>query len=112
MIKSRDQECKVRGQLTCQSNNLVYIMTCAVSNIQYEGETGNILNTRCRGHECNMMNMNDNPVFNHYRSYIYTMEDYMIFAVDKERDNRRQRLEEAWMILLDTLSPKGLNYRW
>ena len=33
----------------------------------------------------------------------------MICAVDKERDkNKRLRLEEAWMILLDTLNPKGL----
>ena len=36
----------------------------------------------------------------------------MIYAVDKEREkNQRLRLEESWMILLDTVSPTKLNSR-
>ena len=94
-------------------NNLVYIMTSAIWNIQYGGETENILNTRCRGPESNIRNMTENPVSNHYGSYIHTIEDCMFFAVDKERDkDGRLRLEEACAILLDTLSSKGFNSRW
>ena len=49
-----------------------------------------------------MMNMNDNTGSNHYGSYNYTMEDYKNSAVDRERDkNKRLRLEETWMALLD-----------
>ena len=51
--------------------------------------------------------MRNNPVSKHYISYNHTIEDYVICAsaVYKETDkNRRLRLEEAWMILLDTLN--------
>ena len=87
-------------------------MTCEICNIQYVGETSNTLNTRCRGHESAIRNEKDHPVAQHFNSYNHSWHDYNIIAVDKESDkNRRLRLEESWMYLMDTLWSKGLNAR-
>ena len=88
-------------------------MTCNVCNIQYVGGTSNTMNSRCRGHESSMRTEKDHPVAIHYRSHNHTTDDYSITIVDKETNkNRRLRLEESWMTLLNTLTPKGLNGRW
>ena len=57
-----------------------------------------------------MRSNNDNKVSTHYKQYNHTSEDYIVITIDKETDyNRRLRLEEAWMILLETMYPEGLN---
>ena len=57
-----------------------------------------------------MRSNNDSIVSKHYEQYSHTSEDYIVTARDKETDyNKRLRLEEAWMILLETMYPKGLN---
>ena len=102
----------IRGNFTCQSHDIIYIMTCEICDIQYVGETSNTLNTRCRGHESAIRNEKDHPVAQHYNSYNHSLYDYNIITVDKEPNkNKRLRLEEAWMYLMDILYPKGLNAR-
>ena len=51
-------------------------------------------------------------VSRHYKEYNHTSEDFTVTAIDKETDcNKRSRLEEAWIIVLESLHPKGLNSR-
>ena len=70
-------------------------------------------NSKCRGHESSIRTEKDHPAAIHYRSYHLTIDDYSITIVDKESNkNRRLRLEESWMNLLNTLTPRGLNGRW
>ena len=91
---------------------IIYIKTCEICDIQYVGESSNTLNTRCRGHERAIRNEKDHLVAQHYNSYNHSLYDYNIIAVDKEPDkNKRLRLEEAWMFLIDSLYPRGLNAR-
>ena len=102
----------IRGNFDGQSYDIIYIMTCEICDIQYVGESSNTLNTRCRGHESAIRNENDHPVAQHYNSYNHSLHDYNIIAVDREPEkNKRLRLEEAWMFLMDSLHPKGLNVR-
>ena len=59
-----------------------------------------------------MRRHNDNIVSKHYKEYNHTSDDYIVTATDKETEyNKRLRLEEAWIFLLDTMHPKGLNSR-
>ena len=89
---------------------MIYLLTCSICEKRYIGETEQTLNGRCRGHESNMRSNNENIVSTHYKEYNHTSEDYTVTAIDKEMDyNKRLRLEEAWMILLETMYPKGLN---
>ena len=87
-------------------------MTCNLCNIQYAGRTSNTMSTRCRGHESNVRKENNQTVAIHHRSYDHNPDEHNVTIVDKEIDNKGLRLEEAWIILLDTLYPKGLNSRW
>ena len=70
------------------------------------------MNTLCERHESSIRNDKDHPVAIHYRSYCHTFDDYNLTIMDKENDkNKRFRLEEAWMILVDTITPKCLDGR-
>ena len=110
--KKEQETYDIRGSFTCQSRNVVYLLTCSICNKRYIGETEQTLNGRCSGHESNIRSNNDNIVSKHYKEYNHTSEDYVVTAIDRELDyNRRLRLEEAWIILLDTMYPKGLNSR-
>ena len=103
----------IRGNFNCRSNDIIYVMSCTICNIQYVGETSNSMNCRCRSHESSIGTNKDHPVAIHYRSYNHTIDDYSITTVDQEKDkNRRLSLEESWMTLLNTLMPRGLNGRW
>ena len=111
-IKKDQERYQIRGSFTCLSRNVIYLLTCSICGKRYIGETGQTLNGRCRGHESNMRSNSDNIVSTHYKQYNHTSEDYIDTAIDKETDyNKRLRLEEAWMILLETMYPKGLNSR-
>ena len=103
----------IRGNYNCQSTNIIYVLHCMICGLQYVGESSNTMNTRCRGHVSTINTSKDHPVAIHYRSYNHTTEDFTISIIDSDKDkNRRLRLEEAWITLLDTLTPKGLNGRW
>ena len=114
VISNKDNNsCPHKRNFHCTSSNVIYVMTCNVCNIQHVRETSNTMNNRCRGHESFIRTEKDHPVAIHYRSYNYTIDDYSITIVDKETDrNRRLRLEESRMTLLNTLTPKGLSNRW
>ena len=103
----------IRGNFHCKFRNVIYVMAYNICNIQYVGETSNTMNNRCRGHESAIRTEKDHPVAIHNRSHNHPIYDYSITIVDKETDkNRRLRLEESWMTLLNTLTLKGVNGRW
>ena len=83
--------------------------------MQYVGETQQTLNARFRLHE-SMINTNkENPVADHFNEEEHTENklDFKINVVGHETNkNRRLRLEEAWMLLLNTHHPNGLNSKW
>ena len=109
-IMKEQERYQMRGSFTCQSRNVVYLLTCSICNKRYIEEKEQILNGRSRGHESNMRNNNDNIVSRDYKEYNHTSEDYTVTAIDKEADyNKRLRLEGAWIILLESMHPKGLN---
>ena len=111
-ITKQQETYLIRGSFTCQSKNLVYLLTCSICNKHYVGETEQTLNRRCRGHESNMRRCNGSIVSKHHEEYNHTSNDCIVTAVDKETDyNKRLRLEEAWMFLQDTMHPKGLSSR-
>ena len=111
-IVKQQETFPIRGCFTCQSKNVVYLLTCIICNKQYIGKTEQTLRRRCRGHESNMRRDNDNIVLKHYKEYNHTSDDYTVTAIDRETDyNKRLRLEEAWILLLESMHPKGLNSR-
>ena len=75
----------IRGNFNCKSNEIVYVMTYNICNIQYVGETSNSMNCKCRGQESSLRTNKDDPVALHYRSYNHTIDDYSITIENKEK---------------------------
>ena len=79
------------------------------------GETQQTLNARFRLHESMINTKKENPVADHFNEEEHTENrlDFKINVVGQESNkNRRLRLEEAWMFLLNTHHPNGLNSKW
>ncbi len=109
------KEYDIRGYHNCQSTHVIYAATCTVENCgkQYVGETSNSLNSRFRGHHTDIRYKKEKPMAIHHNTANHTGNDYQIAVIDSERDkNKRLRLEEAWMLLLDTQQPRGLNIQF
>ena len=103
---------KLTKHLDCQSSYTVYIITCKKCGLQYTGETSQTTNKRLRAHVSTINTKKDTPVANHFNNRGHSKEDISLTIVDQEfRKNRRLRLEESWMLILDTRSPSGINAR-
>ena len=107
---------KIRGFFNCQSENCIYCLTCHCCHKKYVGETSQSVNNRLRGHESHIRNYRkhpNNPVANHFGMNLNNAQDYSIEIVDHESDkNRRLRLEEAWIFILNSMTPSGLSAKW
>ena len=105
-ITKQQETYPIRGSFICQWNNLAYLLTCSICNKQYVAETEQMLNRKCRWHKSNVRRHNDNIVSKHYKEYNQTSDDYIVTAIDKETDyNKRLRLEEALILLLESMHP-------
>ena len=112
-VTNRDNQVyKVNGHFTCQSYNVVYLLTCRICKIDYVGETSQTLNNRIRGHISCIRNKRDNPVALHFNKRNHTTNDVQITILDRAiKKNERLRLEEAWMLVMRSRYPLGLNGR-
>jgi hypothetical protein len=105
------QTYKVKGTMNCDSKNLIYMITCKKCMIQYIGQTGNTLKTRFNGHRHDITSRKDKQVSNHFNSQDHRMDDVMITAIMTSSDdvNTRLRHEDAWIRIIRTHRPSGLN---
>ena len=90
-------------------------MNCGIHNVQYVGETQQTLNARFRLHESMINTKKENPVADHFNEEDHSNNNlgYKINIIGQEAyKNRRLRLEEAWMLLLNAHYPNGLNSKW
>ena len=112
VTSNTDISYKIPGKFNCQSKNVIYVLTCGIHNVQYVGETQQTLNARFRLHESMINTKKENPVADHFNEDDHSNNklDYKINIVGQEANkNRRLRLEETWMLLLNTHYPNGLN---
>jgi len=124
-----------RKLVTCQSNNLIYCLTCTRCNLQYVGQTKNKLSDRFSVHFNQIeptrapkkkkpktlgtyKSKFDDPIGRHYKSIPHNgLKDVQIHIVHFieapsnciPAKSLRDDLERMWMHRLKTLSPLGLN---
>ncbi len=105
----------IQGEYTCQSTGAIYVLTCKHPNcnVQYVGESSRTVNERFRNHTHDIRYHKDTPVANHMNSHENNMNFniHIVSSTSADQNNRR-RLEEAWITLMDTMKPRGLNARW
>ena len=116
IVTNKEDTHKLRGYHHCQSENCIYCLICLCCNKEYIGETSQTVNNRLRGHESHIKNYHkhpNNPVAQHYGINLNKAKEYNIMILDQEIDkNRRLRLEEACIHILETMTPRGLITKW
>ena len=103
---------RVNRQNNCQTKNIVYVIRCPVCHKQYIGETGRTASTRISEHKRDIKNRNKkSPVAIHCQDHDVDEDDIKIILLDSSpaNKNHRLRLEEAYIRLLNTMTPAGMN---
>ena len=115
-VTNKEATHKLRGYHHCQSENCIYCLICLCCNKKYIGENSQTVNNRLRGHEPQIKNYHKHPhspVAQHFSINVNNAKDYNIISLDQDSDiNKRLRLEEAWIHILQTMTPRGLNTKW
>lgn len=105
----------LKHDLSCNSRNIIYLITCKKCLLQYVGETGRSLNERFHGHKYAINHKTDTSVGKHFNLPRHTYRDISIIAVERINDNTqnaakiRRIRERWWQKTLRTISPEGLN---
>jgi len=104
----------IRDKLSCDSTDIIYLITCTKCNKQYVGETGRSLRERASNHKSAIRNKTKTPIGIHFNTYGHSIVHFKITAIEKminqNKSNEMRRKREAfWQTKLDTLHPNGLN---
>ncbi len=107
------KEYEVQGSHTCQSNHVIYLIQCTKCRSQYVGQTMNTLHTRMTSHRSDIKNKKVTSVAGHFNSPNHSLRDMKFTAICYTyRDgNLRLRHEEAWIRILQTWYPTGMNIK-
>lgn len=96
------------------TSNCVYLMTCLTCNLQYVGETGNVLSTRFAAHKYNCTTLQSSriPVTKHL--ILHGWNNMRVSIIDHNPSwsiKERRRVERRWIALLGTKREGDLNER-
>ena len=98
----------------CKTENIIYLLECAICGLQYIGETKQQLSKRLNGHRSDANCKPDLPLSRHLRSTGHhdSFGKLKVTIIDhnpKWDDKSRQERESFWIRKLKTLSPNGIN---
>ena len=115
------EELPIRGKLTCQSSNLLYLVTCVKGpptcpdHSQYAGETGQTAEERFAQHRNTVVQFchqgTDKPVGKHFQGVGHTVSDMTFTPVEKIFSNNVfvRKARERQIINNCDLIRKGMN---
>ena len=102
----------IQNRFTCQSENVVYCITCRRCTTMYIGETGRRLRERFGEHLRSIRNRSPVlPVAEHFNSANHTIDEIRVCGVKQcsGSNTSRKRREMQLIFELGTLKPGGLN---
>ena len=118
-IRSHSTGCrhKIKKQVNCKSNNLIYCLQCHVCQKQYIGQTKRTIMERFSAHFYNIIKCktNDN-IGEHFNTYPHQGEPLFSISVlefihsppnSEDTTNFRLKRESHWIHLLRTTSPQA-----
>ena len=98
----------------CNSQNLIYLITCSLCFKQYVGETGNQLRNRLNNHRSDIKNNKPTTIAIHFNLEGHSYNNLEIIPIEiidpklNSLEFRRAR-ETHWQTTLGTIYPLGLN---
>jgi len=102
----------IRDHFTCQSENVVYCISCRRCNCLYTGETGGRLRERFSEHLRSIRNRSCGfPVAEHFNSTSHSLDDIMVCGLKQCSGSNisRKQHEMKLVFKLGTLRPNGRN---
>lgn len=106
---------RIRHSFSCNSSNLIYLITCTKCQKQYVGLTTKQLNIRINHHRTNIINKKPIYMCVHFNFPDHSLDNLSVQAIDKPPDNSQnmvqelKKLERHWITTLKTKQPLGLN---
>ena len=110
----------IKQNIRCNSQNVVYLVTCIKCSRQYIGSTSTELKVRFRNHKSTMINNKRTcEVATHFNKTPHDLSDFKFIGIeqivnDSDSNTIEKRLltrEAYWSAQLCTLKPYGLNKR-
>ena len=108
-----------KQKISCQSNNLVYMLECNVCHILYIGQTKNAIMKRTYQHLCDIrLNNPNSTVARHYNAHkdlpatplqVHILDFIGIPCKTTAAQQKGLEREKIWISRLNTLVPSGLN---
>ena len=107
--------------LDCNSENVVYLLSCRVCNLQYVGSTVTSFRLRFNNHKSRIATHSkasraykdmDDPLYKHFCSAGHQgVKDVEVTLIDRVNGNEcdLREKEGQWAYRLKTLTPDGLN---
>jgi hypothetical protein len=104
----------IKSNLTCDSANVIYLITCKQCHRQYVGQTGRALRDRICDHLSNIRTHKSTPIALHFNLPNHSLTDFEIMAIEQSPDTEnslhlRLLKETTWQNLLQTAYPLGIN---
>ena len=105
---------RIRHSFTCQSKNLIYLITCTKCQKQYVGLTTQQLNVRINHHRSNILTKKQICICKHFNQPDHSLSHLSVQPIDcpntdKNTFQELQTLERYWISTLRTKYPQGLN---
>ena len=100
---------------TCNSSNLIYLITCNKCKLQYVGETGRSLRERLTDHKSAIKLKRKTPIGLHFNLPEHSFLDMRIIGLELIKNNDenceiyRKSREKDWQRMIGTIYPRGLN---
>jgi hypothetical protein len=103
----------IKGVSSCNTKNIVYLITCKKCQLQYVGETSRTLRERLNEHRSAIKTKNINsPIGIHFNLANHSITDLGIIIIEKithDNSSLRKNCEKHWQRKLKTIYPHGLN---
>jgi len=105
---------QITAKLTCNSSNIIYLITCRKCLHQYVGETGRPLKDRINDHLSAIRLHRNTPIGLHFNQTSHSIKDVSVLPIEQLEYNADplyfRRMQEAkWQRLLQTIHPLGIN---
>ena len=104
----------IRHQFSCQSKNIVYLISCTKCKKQYVGSTTLQLNTRINHHRSCVFNKKSTYIHKHFDLPNHNVTHLQVQPIDTSSPLNSslqdlRKVEEFWIATLRTKNPYGLN---
>ena len=102
----------IKKHFTCNTENVVYAISCTTCKMIYIGETGRSLSIRFKEHLADTLHHRDKPVANHFNLPNHTTGSMRVQGLWRlmDEDTAKRKERESYLIqLLGTYKPLGIN---